>query len=206
MPLVRAVVLAAGAGRRFGGGKLVARLEGRPLLQHVLDRLADAGLDDPIVVLGRDAATIEAAMSWRRAVRVVNPDPGRGLASSLRLGWRSAFEATAAPDAVLVVLGDQPRLRPDLVRAMREAALDPARPIVAGRYGASGARNPVRVEASAAALVAAARGDRGLGPILDARPGLVRWIEVDGANPDVDRAADLEALSRGASPVGEDPA
>ena len=51
MPRVRAVVLAAGAGSRFGGRKLEARIAGRPLLQHALDALADAGIDDPIVVL-----------------------------------------------------------------------------------------------------------------------------------------------------------
>ena len=42
---VTAVVLAAGAGSRFGGGKLLASLEGRPVLQHVLDRLAEAGVE-----------------------------------------------------------------------------------------------------------------------------------------------------------------
>ena len=45
---------AAGAGRRFGGGKLLATLEGRPILQHVLDALAAAGIDDPVVVVAPD--------------------------------------------------------------------------------------------------------------------------------------------------------
>ena len=52
---VAAVVLAAGAGSRFGGGKLLASLDGRPVLQHVLDRVAEAGLGDVVVVLGDDA-------------------------------------------------------------------------------------------------------------------------------------------------------
>ena len=59
---------------------------------------------------------------------------------------------------------------------------------------ADGARNPVRLEPEADALVRAATGDRGLGPLLDARPELVRTMEVGGANPDVDRPADLVAL------------
>src|SRR6266545_5615426 len=43
---VVAIVLAAGAGSRFGGGKLLAKLSGKPLLQHVLDRVAEAGMEE----------------------------------------------------------------------------------------------------------------------------------------------------------------
>ena len=56
---IAAVVLAAGAGSRFGGGKLLAPLEGRPILQHVLERLEGAGLDDVVVVVGDDADALE---------------------------------------------------------------------------------------------------------------------------------------------------
>ena len=73
-----AVVLAAGAGSRFGGGKLLASLEGRPVLQHVLDRLAEAGVGDVIVVLGDDAEAVEEAIDWRRERRVRNPEPESG--------------------------------------------------------------------------------------------------------------------------------
>ena len=189
---VRAVVLAAGAGVRFGGTKLEARIAGRPLLQHTLDALAGAGHDDPIVVLGPDSA-LEWAIGWRRAHRIVNPDPARGLASSLQLGWAAAMAADPRPEAVLVVLGDQPRLASDAIRALVAAPLDPVRPIVAPRYAGSDARNPVRIEAAAARLVQAATGDRGLGPLLDTDPSIVRWLELAGDNPDVDRREDLVA-------------
>lgn len=193
-PRVRAVVLAAGAGRRFGGRKLEARIAGRPLLQHALDALATAGHDDPIVVLAPDSG-LELQVSWRAAQRVVNADPARGLASSLQLGWAAALAADPPPDAVIVALGDQPRLDPEVIRALAAAPRDAARPVVAPRYAASDARNPVRIDAggAGAALVAAARGDRGLGPLLDDRPELVRWLDVPGDNPDVDRRADLVA-------------
>lgn len=190
---VGAVVLAAGAGRRFGGGKLGARLEGRPILQHVLDALAAAGIDDPVVVVGEDEAALDAAMSWRAARRVRNPDPARGLSSSVRIGWAAAQAREPRPAATLIVLGDQPRVGPAVIRALLDQPLDAARPVVVAR-GAGGARNPVRLEPEADPLVAAATGDRGLGPLLDARPELVRSIDVEGANPDVDRRADLVAL------------
>lgn len=185
-------MLAAGAGSRFGGRKLEARLAGRPILQHVLDALARAGLEDAIVVLPPDSP-LPAAIEWGSAVRVVNPDPERGLASSLQLGWAAALAADPPPDAVLVVLGDQPRLDPAVIRAIAAAPLDAGRPVVAPRFAAGDARNPVRIERGAAHLVEATRGDRGLGPLLDQTPGLVRCLEVPGDNPDVDRPGDLLA-------------
>lgn len=211
------MVLAAGAGSRFGGRKLEARFGGRPVLQHVLDALAAAGLDDPIVVVpapvpapdpdANPAAAADGApappaadgppagMTWRRAQRVVNPDPARGLASSLHLGWQAAMAADPQPDAVLVVLGDQPRLRPAVIRALIEAPPNPTRPVVAPRYVATDARNPVRIERAGDRLVEAATGDRGLGPLLEAEPSLLRWLEVEGDNPDVDERSDLAGLA-----------
>lgn len=198
---MRAVVLAAGAGRRFGGPKQLAPLEGRPLLGHVLDALAAAGVASPLVVVRPEAPAVAALATGAGAEVVVNPRPDEGLSSSLRCGWLAALgdgsrpSPGPVPDAVLVVLGDQPRLRPSLVRALLEAPLDPGRPIVAPRYATGGGRNPVRVERSAGALVLGTTGDRGLGPLIDARPDLVRSIDVPGTNPDVDRPADLDAAA-----------
>lgn len=188
-----AIVLAAGAGRRFGGGKLLASLDGRLILQHVLDALAAAGIDDPVVVTGRDADVLSAAIDWRRARHVANPAPELGLASSLQVGWATAMAMNPRLDRVLIVLGDQPRLDPEVVRALAAQPTDPSRPVIVARH-ADGARNPVRLEREAAELVAAATGDRGLGPLLDARPELVRTVDVDGANPDIDARADLVGI------------
>ncbi len=191
-PRVRAIVLAAGAGGRFGGDKLDARIDGKPILQHVLDALASAGLDDPVVVVGEDPPT---SIEWHHAERVANPDPARGLASSLQVGWGAALARAPAPDAVMVALGDQPLIRPEVLGELLAARMDPARPVVAPRYAGSGAHNPLRVEATAAALVQAATGDRGLGPLLATRPDLVRWLDFEGDNPDVDVAADLARVA-----------
>ena len=181
-------MLAAGAGSRFGGAKLEARLDGRPVLQHVLNALAEAGIDDPVVVT---AGPLVADIEWGAARPVTNPQPGRGLASSLQVGWAAAMDEAEPPDAVIVALGDQPLVRREVVAELVAAPLDATRPIVALRYAGSGARNPVRLERDAAPLVEAAAGDRGLGPILDDRPDLVRWLDVDGDNPDVDTREDL---------------
>jgi CTP:molybdopterin cytidylyltransferase MocA/SAM-dependent methyltransferase len=186
-------VLAAGAGSRFGGRKLGARIDGRPVLEHVLVALAEAGLDDPIVVLPPDPEL--PAVEWGNATRVANPEPGRGLSSSLQLGWDRALAASPEPDAILVTLGDQPLLRPDVVRAIAASPLDDAHPIVAARYTGTGAHNPVRVDVTGAEWIAEAAGDRGLGPVLDRHADLVRWVDVDGENPDIDTTADLARVA-----------
>ena len=175
------------AGSRFGGGKLLAPIGGRPVLQHVLDALAAAGLEDVVVVLGGDADAVEAAIAWRDERRVVNPAPERGLSSSLQVG----FEAIG-PDikAVLVALGDQPLVSADVVRSLLDAPVDPARPIVVPVYPDDAGRNPVLLRPAAFGLVAEASGDRGLGPVLAAHPELVAEVPVAGVNPDVDTPAD----------------
>lgn len=190
---VAAVVLAAGAGSRFGGVKLLASLAGRPVLQHVLDRLADAGIAEVLVVLGDDAQVVEDAVDWRRERRIRNPDPARGLASSLRVGI-DALDDTA--EGALIVLGDQPLLSVETIRTLLDASAEGAGPIVVPVYGGDGGRNPVFLAREAFRLVAEATGDRGLGPVIAAHPDLVHEVPVNapGGNPDIDTRSDLVAL------------
>jgi molybdenum cofactor cytidylyltransferase len=189
------LVLAAGAGSRFGGDKLAATLGGRALLDHVLDALAAVPLNIIVAVVRPGQG---AARTWPPAVLAVeNPAPERGLASSLRIG-RDAIEGLAGgpPDGFLVALGDQPLLDPALVRRMLAAAQGADRPVVVPTYEADTSRNPVLVMRAAFGLVDQAVGDRGLGPVLDANADLVLTVTGGRANPDVDTPADLAALER----------
>ena len=190
-----ALVLAAGAGSRFGGGKLLARVGGRPVLQHVLDAIAATGLTRVVVVLGNDAAAIESTIAWRAEERVINPDPDRGLASSLQAGMRAVG---ADADAVLVALGDQPLVSSEKLRALVSVPDDPARPVVVATYQGELGRNPVLLRRAAFRLIDETTGDRGLGPVLLAHPQLVTEVSVTGANPDVDTREDLAHLLEGA--------
>ena len=194
---VVAVVLAAGSASRFGSPKALALLDGRPLLQHVLDTLDAAGMRDVIVVLGAAADDVEAAIRWRSERRVRNPDPGRGLASSLQEGL-AALQPDAA--AALIVLGDQPRVRAEVIHAVTRAWREGSRPIVVPRYARGGSLNPVLLARSTWPLAAGLHGDRGMGPIIGASPDLVTDVAVPGDNPDVDTPDDLDRLA-GASSV-----
>jgi CTP:molybdopterin cytidylyltransferase MocA/SAM-dependent methyltransferase len=188
MTAVAALVLAAGAGSRFGGGKLLARIGGRPVLQHVLDALAGAGVADVVVVLGADAVAIESAIDWRAERRVVNPEPGRGLSSSLQVGFEAMDRGVGA---VLVALGDQPLVAVETIRALLDAPARSGRPVVVPVYDDARGRNPVLLRRPAFGLVEETTGDRGLGPVIEGHAELVQEVPVAGENPDVDTRDDL---------------
>ena len=191
---VSAIVLAAGLGTRFGGGKVRAEIAGKPMLQHVLDRLANAGFEDVVVVLGRDAQAVEEAVHWRAERRVRNVRPEDGLAGSVRLGFEAVGEG---PDAVLVLLGDQPLVDGSVLGALVEAADRAPTPFVVPEYANRGGSNPVLVRRAGFDLVTQTSGDRGLGPVLAARPDLVTRVPVAGDNPDIDTRSDLaSAIAR----------
>ncbi len=195
-----AVILAAGAGSRFGGGKIRAPLDGRPLLAYVLAAVREAGVGRVVVVLGRDAAAVVSALradepaALDRVLVAVNPEPERGLATSLAIGLGAA-SAAPAPAGVLVVLGDQPRVRAEVLRALCDAVAPASAVAVVPQYEADAAPNPVLLLPAGWPLVARLTGDRGLGPLLAADPDTVVRVPVRGANPDVDTRADLAQLA-----------
>lgn len=193
------LVLAAGTATRFGGGKVLAILDGRPLLAHVLAAVRAVGLGHIAVVLGRDAAAVSEAMrrddevGWAPVLRLLNPAPERGLASSVRLGMAAAT-AVGGAGAVLVLPGDQPRVRPAVIAAVLAADAPRDAIAVAPRYAGDASPNPVLLLPAGWPLVAELEGDRGFGPLLARHADRVLRVDVAGANPDIDTAADLAAL------------
>ncbi len=191
---VGAIVLAAGAATRFGAPTQLALLDGRPLVGHALAALAAVPQADPvIVVLGAHAEFIEPQLPAGRHRVAHCADWRDGIAASLRCGLRAAGPL----DAALVLLGDQPFVGSALVlRVLREGLpqlaggrFDAARPVSAdGRPG-----HPVLLGAAGIAAARHARGDRGLGPLLE--HGRVHAIT--GADPaatlDIDRPDELRA-------------
>ena len=109
-----AIVPAAGKAERFGGGKLIANVDGEPLLNRTLRSLLDGGADIVVVVLapGATFATVER-LSDQRVRRVVNPNPDRGMFSSIQIGL-----AAEDGDPFLVLPGDIPFVQPATVAAV----------------------------------------------------------------------------------------
>jgi molybdenum cofactor cytidylyltransferase len=190
--LTAGLILAAGRGSRFGGGKMLALISGRPMLQHVLDAAAAAELDPVVAVLGADASLIERTVTWRNEVRLVNPNPDRGLSSSLSIGLRELRDH----ERVLVMLGDQPFVSVANIRTIAAALADHDRPIVVPRYADGEPGNPVLLDREAFPLAAALTGDRGMSQLFKSDPDFVRYVDVPGTNPDIDTTTDLDSVSR----------
>ena len=178
---VSAVVLAAGLGTRFGEPKVNAILHGRPFLDHVVERLREAGVTSIIAVVPPGTAVPGGV----RAVE--NPEPDQGQSLSLRLG----VAAIPAGHAALFLLVDEPTIPVKTLRSVLGAR--GARPIVAAEAGERFGP-PVLVEPGAFAVVAAAIGDIGLRAVLREHPDLVTAVAVAGHPPDVDTQDDLAAL------------
>ena len=177
-----ALVLAAGAGRRFGATKQLATLRGRPLLEHAL--AAVASVSPRVVVLGHAADEIQAGVDLHGATPVVCPGWEEGQAASLRCG----LAALDGADAVLVVLGDQPGLTVAAVEALVDdrGDEDAVRATYAGVPG-----HPVLLRRPLLARAGELRGDTGFRDLLrDARVGAVEVGHL--ADPDdVDTPGDL---------------
>ena len=93
---VAAVVLAAGEGKRFGGRKLLAPLDGKPLVQHVIDAANASSLSPVVLVTGFEGDDLLGAIALGRAVSIAN-----GSSSSACTGEKpslaAAIESTPEP-------------------------------------------------------------------------------------------------------------
>ena len=182
-----ALILAAGAGRRFGAGKsgakLLAPLAGAPVIRRTVEAVLSAGLQDLVVATGAEHEAIAAALEGLACRLVPTHDWDEGMAASLRTGL-----AALAPDArgVFVFLGDMPLVPVDLCSGLAIQA------------EAAGYAAPAAFTRAAVPDLARLSGDIGAAALLKGRSEGVAYIETEafGAVLDIDSPADLAAAER----------
>ena len=198
---VYGLVLAAGQGQRFGGGKLNTVFRGRPLLSHVLT-IVQAAQRKGLIRGGHvviPAADPQAARLVNEAglEPIRNDAPHLGLSRSLRIGFAALEERSApAAEAALIFLGDQPLVRLEVVERLVEAWNQDAGEIIRPRYEAGPDRpgHPVLISRLLWPLVHQLEGDAGLRALMHSTLPDGVLLDVVGDNPDVDTRADLHAL------------
>ena len=180
---VAAAVLAAGAGRRMGTPKAELVVSGTRLLDRAVAVIRDAGCD-PVY------AVVRAGVQVEHAQPVVNPDPERGMRSSLEL----AVDAAAGEEALAVLLVDVPGIDAAAVAAT-VPAWRPGRIAVASYDGRRG-HPTVMAPALWRQALDLAGPDEGARALLRACPELVDEVAVTGDPTDLDTPDDLGALAR----------
>jgi molybdenum cofactor cytidylyltransferase len=201
---VAAVILAAGAGTRFGAGaagrpdlaygpaatcgvgdrpgaKLLAHWQGRPLVSWSVEHAVAAGLDATWVVTG--AADLDGLLP-DEVTALPNPRWAEGQATSLQVAVTAARAAGLV--ALVVGLADQPGILPAAWR--RVAAARHA--IAVATYGGR-RRNPVRLAACTWDLLPT-HGEAGARVLMQQRPDLVEEVACQGHPGDIDTVEDLQ--------------
>ena len=189
---VVAVVLAAGASRRFGENKLLASLDGVPVIRRTVQNVLDSPVRAVHVVLGRDAGLVRLALAGLPVDFVHNADYRSGMSTSLRAGVEAA--RIDGDFGLLVALGDQPSVTPAIIGRIIESYRRSRVAIVAPVYrGIRG--NPVLFDAEIVSELLDVRGDEGARQVIARDSGRVEPVAFDSLPPpDVDTPSELAAL------------
>ncbi|MEW6348569.1 MAG: nucleotidyltransferase family protein [Thermodesulfobacteriota bacterium] len=200
MPIVNVegLILAAGFSRRMGFPKLEVEIDGMPLLERVVRAALESTLCCVVVVQGPQSPRLFPNPRWSGSERklkvVVNPEPERGMSSSMRIGLGHVNRAS---DGVMILLGDQPRITGALIdELVATFGQDPGRivyPTIKSRR-----TTPAVLPRPLFAEMETVRGDKGAREVIQRHPELVRAVEMGDRydDRDIDSPDDLSALVR----------
>lgn len=192
-----AILLAAGAGTRFGGGKLTIEWRGEPLVRAAARIALASPAERVTAVVGHDASAVSealAALNDPRLSIVKNDCWADGLSSSLATGLRALSKST---EYVFLFLADMPLIDKGLAAQLFKVLADA--PAILPTYGGKAA-HPVIFKASLISRLLLIEGDYGARSVLADLPR-VRFVEIDdlGATFDVDTRDDLMASASNVS-------
>jgi molybdenum cofactor cytidylyltransferase len=190
---VSAVILAAGTSSRMGTAKQLLPLGKNTVLTQTIDNVRQAAVDEIILVLGASAETIRQQLPPSPGKVVVNQAYAQGMASSLREGLSAVDEQS---NAALIILGDQPFIRPQtLDQILAEYRRSGAQIVIPSYQGNRG--NPVLLDRSVFSEVMALQGDVGCRAIFCNHVQGILKVEVEdqGVLLDIDDPDDYQRLT-----------
>ena len=193
--MIGGLVLAAGAATRFGEPKQLAALEGSPLLEHSLRAMRAAPVARVVVVLGSSAPEIVSKVNLHEAEPVVCSRWEEGQSASLACGLSELADC----EAVVVTLGDQPRMSPEAIGRVIDARGGAA--AVRATYGGEPG-HPVLLERELFEALRDVSGDKGARNLLLRANALDVPCDDLGGGEDVDTRAELDALRAGGPVTG----
>ncbi len=193
---IGAVILAAGQSSRYraadpsAASKVVATLDGKPLVRHVAEAALAARLDPIVVVTGFAREHVENSLEGLNVRFVHNAAFATGLASSLKAGVAALGTGVSG---VAILLADMPMINGELIAALARAfaADTKASALVPVRHGQRG--NPVFISEKLFGEIAKLEGDAGARPLLKGRSDVLEVpVDDEGIAFDVDTPEALE--------------
>ena len=184
----------------MGTQKLLLPFAGSTMIGHIVSRVVHSPVQHTVIVLGRGAASVSAAVREFDVAVVTNDDPDGDMLSSIRCGLRALPPEC---DAILVVLGDQPSVTVDLITRLIDAyAGGQARIVVPTYQGRRG--HPILLAAAFREEVLGRHDGVGLLGLLDSHAGDVLEVPVtnDGVVSDVDVPEDYRRAVAKFAPDG----
>src|SRR6185437_12182927 len=198
-PRIAALLLAAGRSTRMGANKMLAEIDGRPMVARTARRILSSHARPVVAVIGNEAEAVDAALGKLPVERVRNPDYAAGLSTSLKRGLAALPEGT---DGVLVCLGDMPLVTGRELDRLAAAfnPLEGRAIVVPTRRGQRG--NPVLWARQFFPEIAALSGDTGARRLIAEHADVVAEIEMDGDGTlvDIDTPEALAQLRERAKP------
>jgi molybdenum cofactor cytidylyltransferase len=189
--MIGAVVLAAGAARRYGGPKQVLEHRGVPLVRRTAQAALDAGCAPVVVVVGAHAAETRDAIASLPVEIVVNAAWEEGLGASIRCGVEVIARASHV-EGVLLLLSDQPAIDAKLIERVLAGGVRTTACAYAGTVGP-----PALFPRSCFDRLLVLSGDRGAKSVLLDEPEIARIDWPQGAldvDAPVDRPGNDHAL------------
>lgn len=194
-PRIAAIILAAGQSRRMGRvNKLLAPVDGKPMVRWAVEAAAGSAAEALIVVVGHEARQVRAALADFDVTFVENPDYAEGISSSVKRGIAALTDTV---DGALVCLGDMPRVTSGAIDSLI-AAFNPVEgreiciPTWQGKRG-----NPTLIGRRFFPEIQEITGDVGARYLISAYPDLCCEVEMSGnaVLVDVDTQQALAALA-----------
>jgi molybdenum cofactor cytidylyltransferase len=189
--VIAGVLLAAGAGKRFGGGKLLHPLSGVPVGVAALRNLK-AALPHVVAVIRPGDSELRAALAVEGAFVIECADAHLGMGHTLAAGVAHCAQAAGW----VIALGDMPRIAPGTVKAVAQALREGARIVVPMLNRSRG--HPVGFSRQFRDQLLALSGDAGARDLLKAHAADVTWLNVqdDGILQDVDTPEDARRIEK----------
>lgn len=193
--MIAAVVLAAGESRRMGRPKQLLRVGMSTMVERAVQAARGAGIHTVYVVVGHEAAAVQASLAHLQVAFVENPNYAEGIGASVRAGVAALPEAVTA---AMFLLADQPFVGVELISALcrRSTESNIVAPVAAGQRG-----NPTLFGRAFFPELLQASGDSGGRTVIHAHPEALAFVDWPAEDlVDVDTPEDYAAANSGAAP------